>query len=77
MLAAYICHMKKFVKAYRRWCYRRLYQKLMFEYIKIDYVNAIQYANVTFEWITGREWIELIRDERPGGSGINPDASVH
>ncbi len=55
--------MKKFIKLYNRWRYRRLYRKLFFLYAK-KYSNAFQSANEAaeaFAWICGFEYAELIK----------------
>ena len=56
----YFCCMKRLLKTYRRWRYRRLYRKLLYAYLKFDHLNAPHNASVAFQWITGYEWEEII-----------------
>lgn len=53
--------MKKILRLYRRWRYRRLYQELVLIYAKHeDYcVNAPHYAGKAFESITGFRYSEV------------------
>lgn len=50
--------MKKLLKLYRRWRYRRLYRKLFFLYAQKDTLayNAHAQAREAFFYITGKDY---------------------
>ena len=49
-----------FKKLYRRYLlrkYQRLFERLYFERMKTNTYNALEFAKIDFEWITGVEWM--------------------
>ena len=56
--------MKKIIKLYRRWYYRKLYTRLVFAYLKHESTSnvAYSYAEDAFLAITGRLYSDF-RDE--------------
>lgn len=55
---AYLCSMKKLLKLYRRWRYRRLYRKLFLIYAQMDKLayNARTNADEAFLYLTGEDY---------------------
>lgn len=56
----YLCCMKKLIKSFRMWRYRRLYRKLVFKYLQYQKTSvcATSYADSAFLAITGINYIE-------------------
>ena len=54
--------MKKLLRLYRNWRYRRLYLKLFWLYAKIniDGGTAGSNAAAAFEWIIGKSWSDFL-----------------
>ena len=54
--------MKKLIKIYRRWRYRRLYRKLFFLYAPMDKLayNAHAQACEAFFYITGEDYESIM-----------------
>ena len=54
--------MKKLVRLFRRWRYRRLYKRLFWRFItKTNTGDEVGYqAACAFEWLTGRKWKDVL-----------------
>lgn len=70
-ICRYLCGMKKLLKLYRRWRYRRLYTKLIFMYAeRLPSSNCSDFnigaeADVTFSRITGLDyWVDVVGGKR-------------
>lgn len=67
----YICGMKKIIRSYRRWRYRRLYFRLFMLYSGKDSeacsINMADYAgtqaSIAFQWLTGLEWNDVVEEK--------------
>ena len=52
--------MKKLIKSFRHWRYRRLYRKLVFQYLRHpnSCINATSHADFAFLKITGIDYVD-------------------
>ena len=57
--------MKKILRLYRNWRYRRLYRRLFWFYAKHgNLTSAAEDASSAFVWFCGFEYADLFRDRR-------------